>query len=722
MKRHRHRFYRLLAQYNRYRRKLSRIELGLSGYKRRDMLVRRLRRLQERLLAIKQAGKIAGLTATFVGGFMLASPNLATGQNLVLKTDNVLRLAHLENSAKPAFADIDGDGDLDLFVGGKISTFLDSTAVGINYYRNDNGQFYEQASPFPADLGTGTELADSARISPAFVDIDSDGDLDAFAGLNSGFVLYYRNDDGAFTLVNGAENPFNGIKIGDSTNASPTFVDVDGDGDMDAVFGKYSGGLSYFRNDDGVFTDLSGDSADPFVDINVTESATPAFIDWDDDGDMDLFVGNKLGEIAYFENVEGVFTPVDDMNNPFSDIILEYNVAPAFADIDGDGDMDAFVGQGDGDIVYLRNDDGAFTKVNRNTIGIPDLGDFGDNLNHGFVDIDADGDPDLFSGDFGGGLRHYVNTNGIYEEASVNPLDTNLVWVDYLSAPAFADIDGDGDQDAFVGSYLENILYLSNDGGTFSAVTGEGDPFNGIDAGADENVAFIDLDGDGDLDAFIGNKAGEVKYFVNTDGVFAEAPEENPFGAVSFEVAGQPNHPVKPAFADLDGDDDMDAVFGLIDGKIRTFRNDGDNARSAVVFTELAGAENPFDGLDFGRASAPRFADIDSDGDVDMIVSNAGGHTFHFDNESGTTSAQDFSYSHETNVFPNPTEGSLHLEMPWSTQQSVISVYSATGQLMQRINTANQVADLSLMKYTPGLYIIKIVGSEGAATKKVWKH
>ena len=722
MSRKRHRFYRLLAQYKRYRRKLQRLEDGLSHYGRRKVLIKRLHRLRDQLLAIKNAGRVAGLSAALSAGFILGASNYSHGQGLVLKTENVLNLAHIENDAKPVFADLDGDGDLDLFIGGKQTTFPDSTSAGIAYYRNDDGNLTEQPSPFPEDLGTGSELADSARVSPAFIDLDSDGDLDAFAGLNDGTVLYYRNDDGSMTLVKGAENPFDGIRIGDEKNASPAFVDIDGDGDLDAVFGKYNGGFSYYTNDAGVFTDQSAGDGDPFKDINVSQSATPAFVDWDSDGDMDLFVGNKAGEIAYFENVEGVFTAVDAQNNPFGGATFTYNTAPAFADIDADGDQDAFIGQKDGDIIYMRNDDGVLTRIERNTIGLPGLGEFGDNLNHGFVDIDSDGDQDLFSGDFGGRLRHYLNTNGKYDEASSNPLDSNLVSVDYLSAPAFADIDADGDQDAFVGSYLENILYLSNDGGTFNVVTGESDPFNGIDAGQDENIAFIDLDGDGDLDAFIGNKAGEVKYFVNTDGVFAEVADENPFESISFQVEGQPNHPVKPAFGDIDGDGDLDAVFGLIDGKLRTFRNEGDSGRNVGNFTELLEAENPFDGMDFGRASAPRFADIDNDGDGDMVVSNAAGHTFHFDNAGGTTSTHNLVYSSETKVFPNPTSGSLRLEMPWSKQSSEISIYNATGQIIQQIKTTDQVANLSLAEFSPGLYFIKLVGAEGAAAKKVWKQ
>lgn len=575
MKKRRQVFFRLLAKYNRYRRKLLRLEQGLSHYGRKDVLVKRLHKLRDRLLTMKEVGRVAGLTAALSAGLLITSSDQLAAQQFVLKTDNVLQVAHIENDAKPVFADWDGDGDMDLFVGGKVSTFLDSSSVGINYYANEGGLFFKADSPFPNPIGTPSELKDTARISPAFIDFDADGDLDAFAGLSNGTVNYYRNDNGSLVLANGAENPWDGVRIGDANNASPVFADVDGDGDLDAVFGKYDGLIAYYRNDNGNFV-LLGDGtndANPFADVDVTESAAPALVDWDGDGDLDLFVGNKSGEISYYVNNEGTFTAVDAADNPFTNVSLSYNLnaAPAFADIDEDGDMDAFVGDDIGDIAYLRNDAGVLTAVNRNPLGLAILGD---NLNHAFVDIDSDGDMDLFSGDFYGGLTHFINNDGIFSEASSNPIDTFVVQVDYLSSPAFADIDGDGDMDAFVGSYDDSISYVRNDDGVFTLVTGAEDPFDGINAGNNENIAFVDWDGDGDLDAFIGNKVGEVKYYINEGGSFTEAAEtDNPFSGISFVTEGLPNHPTKPAVSDLDGDGDMDFMVGMGNGDIAMLMN-----------------------------------------------------------------------------------------------------------------------------------------------------
>jgi hypothetical protein len=706
----------LVTRFNRYRRKLQRIESGECHYERKGLLLKRISQLYGRLTYLRTSLKLATASAALTLTFSVAVPT-AYGQGLVMKTDKASRHAHVENDAKPVFTDIDGDGDMDLFIGGKLETQTDVKASGMNFYLNNGGLLSNAASPFPDSLNINPALGDTARVSPAFVDWDGDNDMDAFIGLSDSTIIYYRNDGGTMVGVIGAGNPFDGVKIGDF-NASPVFVNFDGDGDMDAVVGKYTGGLEYYEND-GAGNLVAKTGADnPFDAINVTESAAPTFADIDGDLDLDLFVGNKEGSIAYFENNNGVFTEVSGAGNPFSSIAagsIGEHLAPAFADIDADGDLDAFFGNDDGLVEYFRNDAGTFTQIPDNPLGITNVGT---DPNHSFADLDGDGDMDIFAGMGDGFIEYFRNDGGTFtrQDSANNPLNIGVFSTEFFAAPAFADIDGDLDLDAFIGTYDEDIVYLRNDAGVFVADSA-GNPFDGIDQGFDESLVFVDWDNDSDLDAFIGNKDGQIKYYVNDLGVFSEsAAIDNPFDGVDFAVPGQSDQITRPAFADLDGDADMDAVIGTTDGKLRYFENDG-----AGALTEKTGADNPFNGWDFGRNISPDFGDVDGDGDMDMVLAEAKGITYYFEN-TGSTAIDKELQSAQTRAYPNPTTGLLQIDMPWNSGNASIQVTNLSGQSLMQHTASGTIASIAMETLPAGMYLVTITSDQGRAVKKVVKQ
>ena len=110
---------------------------------------------------------------------------------------------------------------------------------------------------------------------------------------------------------------------------------------------------------------------------------------------------------------------------------------------------------------------------------------------------------------------------------------------------------------------------------------------------------------------------GTLRYFENTGSAIAPAftartGAANPFNGVDVGSIST------PSFADLDGDGDLDAVVGEDDGTLRYFENTG--TAIAPAFTERTGAANPFNGVDVGDDSTPSFADLDGDGDLDAVV------------------------------------------------------------------------------------------------------
>jgi len=112
----------------------------------------------------------------------------------------------------------------------------------------------------------------------------------------------------------------------------------------------------------------------------------------------------------------------------------------------------------------------------------------------------------------GGAVLQAINPT--FSGPAANPF--GLTDVGSLSDPTFADIDGDGDLDAFVGDlYGATVFFRSTGSASAPALTAEGSNFGLTDVGSHANPTFADLDGDGDLDAFVGARDGSVRYFVN---------------------------------------------------------------------------------------------------------------------------------------------------------------------------------------------------------------
>jgi len=246
-------------------------------------------------------------------------------------------------------ADLDGDGDFDLLIGGFFGT--------LDYIENSGtpqNPVFEPAQTNPFGL-TGANYY--AFITAA--DLDDDGDLDVIAGEYGGNHLYYQN-------IGTATNPFftvpvvNGMGLSAGSYISmPEFADLDSDGDYDIMSGE-AGGLIYFENQgDSVLPGFAAPLSNPFDLVpNPVYFSHPTMGDLDLDGDLDMLVGETGGNLRYIQNLANANAPLFDSGqlNPFGiSGGIAAVVLPEFVDIDDDGDLDILATVDGGALWFYEN-------------------------------------------------------------------------------------------------------------------------------------------------------------------------------------------------------------------------------------------------------------------------------------------------------------------------------------------------------------------------------
>ncbi|NJL27916.1 MAG: VCBS repeat-containing protein [Thermoanaerobaculia bacterium] len=408
--------------------------------------------------------------------------------------------------------------------------------------------------------------------------------------------------------------------------------------------GESGGRFSYFQNTGTstapAFVAATG-TANALNGVDVGSASSPELVDLDGDFDVDAMVGNLTGTVVYFRNTGSTAAPAFleiTSASPFAGIDVGLQSTPGLGDLDGDGDFDAVVGESNGALLYFRNT-GASTApafVAVNGTGNPTNGFTVAQFSSAkLVDLDGDGDFDAVIGRSNGQVNYFENTGSSSVPAYVQrvgaPNPFNGIDVGDMSNTEHVDLDGDGDRDAIIGNYDGAVRYWENTGSstvpTFVERTGSLNPFDGIDIGEFAAPELVDLDGDGDLDAVLGAHFGEIFYFENTGSSTAPVFVERTGSLNSFDTLPVVGHST-PELVDLDGDGDLDMTTGQYDGDLLFFENTGSS--SAPAFLQRTGTDNPFLGIDVARFSAPELADLDADADLDLLVGGNGGRVVYF--------------------------------------------------------------------------------------------
>lgn len=428
-------------------------------------------------------------------------------------------------------------------------------------------------------------------------------------------------------FTNRIANPFGLTDVGNYSN--PIFVDLDNDGDFDALIGNLDGDTLYFKNTGTASNPTyAAPMTNPYGLVHVNFSASPDFVDIDGDLDLDAFIGDDDGNTQFFRNTGTASNPIfsPPISNPFGLNDVGIQAKPTFVDIDGDSDLDVFIGNG-ANSLFFRNtgtvNNPIFSPSQQNPFGLKSVDRY--LTNPVFADIDGDGDLDAFI--YGGGIYSNegddlffrnigTSNNPLFVADSFNPFGLSG------NVSAFVDIDNDGDKDAFLGSNIGNTFLLENSGlGYIANFTSRNSPDLGNHIHNPEPT-FVDIDGDGDLDVFMGKGydygsggAGDTIFYKNTGTANTPTfaiPISNPFGLSNVGDFAS------PAFVDIDNDGDLDAFVGNNVGNTLFFENTG--THNDPIFASAT--TNPFGLSDIGTFARPTFVDIDADNDQDAFVNN----------------------------------------------------------------------------------------------------
>ena len=483
-----------------------------------------------------------------------------------------------------ALADVDGDGDLDLFVG--------RIRLANDLFLNDGFGRFSVVTNFPGRAG-----GKSTTKAVSFGDVDGDGDLDALVGNRGEDVLMLNDGSGNFSVAT--------FQSGTSCAVTVEFADVDGDGDLDALVGDklMLGGR------------LGGFAADRTFDGGVMDATVVALGDVDGDGDLDIILGSIEGSELLINDGTGSYSK----DARFPGWITQTH-AVVCGDVDGDGDLDIVFGNGfhmGGPNQLLINDgSGGFSA--RTLPG----GSSAVTTSLAFADLDADGDLDLLVGNCptfrqedttGANILLLNDGTGEFTVDSSFPGSS----AHRALTVAFGDLNGDGTLDIFIGNadflgngnedFRTNQILLNQGSGSFIEDTSF-DGGNKMTRGA----ALGDADGDGDLDILLGTTSPYPNELLLNDGSggFSSAsdfPGSGGVGAWGGAVA----------FLDVDADGALDILIGNSDFRANTLlRNDG-SGRFSI--------DSNFDGGS-GSTYAVALGDVDLDGDLDLIVGNQGGN------------------------------------------------------------------------------------------------
>lgn len=528
----------------------------------------------------------------------------------------------------------------------------------------------------------------------SFCDFDSDGwdDL-TFSTATGAPVRFYKNNSGTFTQVT-----LGGVTVPSRETRQITWVDYDNDGDKDLFIATLDDSNKLYQNDGSFsFTDVTAAAG---FDTVVRYTLGCSWGDYNNDGYLDAFLSFRDPALAnpnklYENNGDGTFTDVTGSTG-LDNTDGHLSFCSAFFDYDNDGWQDIYIANdksNNKNIMYHNNGDGTFTDTSVSTG--TDLGI--DAMSTTICDYDNDGFLDIYvTNTHDGNVFLKNNGNGTFSDiaAANGTLMETIAW-----GSVFLDADNDMDCDLYVSGMLTSTsplpsAFYENDGsGTYNIPTSAG-------FASDNAVSFSNAIGDIDNDGY--PDITVVNFSPRNNFLFKNNSSGNNYLKVKLQGTT----------SNRDGIGSwIEAYNNGVSQNKYTLAGEGYTAQNSNSEFFGLGSETVVDSLKVKWLS----------GTIDVLYNVAVNQALTII-EGSSLSVDEFNLSNIVSVYPNPSnsgEFQLNLNQLNKNKEYKIAVFDALGKVLMQ-KEVNFIDDsVNLQKYTKGIYFLQIKSDNQLVTKKL---